>query len=73
MHLDQTKDVELRAQGREECLGAGDRWIDLRQCPACGHVGCCDSSLSLLGRDAPYFRAALSPTGSVQALDVVGA
>jgi uncharacterized UBP type Zn finger protein len=22
----------------------GDRWVHLRMCLACGHVGCCDSS-----------------------------
>jgi uncharacterized UBP type Zn finger protein len=22
----------------------GDRWVHLRLCLACGHVGCCDSS-----------------------------
>lgn len=40
---------------------------------ACGYVGRCDSSVSLLGCNALSFRAALSPTGSVQALKVVRA
>jgi uncharacterized UBP type Zn finger protein len=31
--------------GCEECLKVGTRWIALRQCMACGHVGCCDSSI----------------------------
>ncbi|MBD2609542.1 UBP-type zinc finger domain-containing protein [Scytonema hofmannii FACHB-248] len=22
----------------------GDRWVHLRQCLLCGHIGCCDSS-----------------------------
>lgn len=30
--------------GCEECLAAGGRWVHLRLCLACGHVGCCDSS-----------------------------
>lgn len=30
--------------GCEECLQAGDRWVHLRLCESCGHVGCCDSS-----------------------------
>ena len=30
--------------GCEECLKMGDRWVHLRLCLACGHVGCCDSS-----------------------------
>ena len=28
----------------EECLKLGDRWVHLRMCLECGHVGCCDSS-----------------------------
>jgi CPA1 family monovalent cation:H+ antiporter len=28
----------------EECLAEGTRWVALRECRACGHVGCCDSS-----------------------------
>ena len=30
--------------GCEECLASGDRWVHLRMCLECGHVGCCDSS-----------------------------
>ena len=30
--------------GCEECLAMGDRWVHLRLCLECGHVGCCDSS-----------------------------
>ena len=28
----------------EECLKEGTPWVELRECQACGHVGCCDSS-----------------------------
>lgn len=28
----------------EECLIEGTRWVALRECRVCGHVGCCDSS-----------------------------
>lgn len=28
----------------EECVEAGTTWVALRECQACGHVGCCDSS-----------------------------
>ncbi|HZT73739.1 MAG TPA: UBP-type zinc finger domain-containing protein [Terriglobales bacterium] len=28
----------------EECMRTGDRWVHLRMCLECGHVGCCDSS-----------------------------
>ena len=43
-HLDQARDVAPSADGCEECLKAGDRWVHLRLCLVCGHVGCCDSS-----------------------------
>ena len=32
------------AEGCEECLRDGTRWVHLRLCLICGHVGCCDSS-----------------------------
>jgi monovalent cation/hydrogen antiporter len=28
----------------EDCLREGTRWVALRLCRECGHVGCCDSS-----------------------------
>ncbi len=43
-HLDQVRQVSPRSDGCEECLQTGDRWVELRQCLTCGHVGCCDSS-----------------------------
>ena len=45
-HLDQVERVELPADvaGCEECLASGDRWVHLRMCQTCGHIGCCDSS-----------------------------
>jgi uncharacterized UBP type Zn finger protein len=36
--------VAPRSSGCEECLKAGQRWVNLRLCLTCGHVGCCDSS-----------------------------
>ena len=30
--------------GCEDCLRTGGRWVHLRLCLDCGHVGCCDSS-----------------------------
>ncbi|MBN9610709.1 MAG: UBP-type zinc finger domain-containing protein [Actinobacteria bacterium] len=30
--------------GCEECLATGSRWVRLRMCLTCGHIGCCDSS-----------------------------
>ncbi|HEU4586579.1 MAG TPA: UBP-type zinc finger domain-containing protein [Gemmatimonadaceae bacterium] len=44
-HLDQVRDVTPRTpEGCEECLQMGARWVHLRLCLECGHVGCCDSS-----------------------------
>lgn len=31
-------------EGCEECLATGGRWVHLRLCLQCGHVGCCDNS-----------------------------
>ena len=71
-HLNQIKDVTPSADGCEECLAMGDTWVHLRECLSCGHVGCCDSSASLLGRNGtPSFRAVLSPAGAVRTLEVV--
>ncbi|OGO38217.1 MAG: hypothetical protein A2147_02265 [Chloroflexi bacterium RBG_16_57_8] len=43
-HTDQIKDVMPSAEGCEDCLKTGDKWVELRMCMVCGHVGCCDSS-----------------------------
>ena len=43
-HLDTIRPVTPSAPGCEECLQMGSRWLHLRLCLACGHVGCCDSS-----------------------------
>jgi uncharacterized UBP type Zn finger protein len=43
-HLDAVRDVSPRTEGCEECLASGSRWVHLRLCLSCGHVGCCDSS-----------------------------
>jgi uncharacterized UBP type Zn finger protein len=32
------------AAGCKECLEMGSRWVHLRICLSCGHVGCCDDS-----------------------------
>ncbi|WP_406289979.1 ubiquitin carboxyl-terminal hydrolase 14 [Embleya sp. NBC_00896] len=31
-------------EGCEDCLRNGTRWVHLRECLTCGHIGCCDSS-----------------------------
>ena len=45
-HLDQVELTELPAQvdGCEDCLRTGGKWLHLRICLTCGHVGCCDNS-----------------------------
>jgi uncharacterized UBP type Zn finger protein len=43
-HTDQIRDVQPGSNGCEECLKTGQRWVHLRMCLTCGHVGCCDSS-----------------------------
>jgi len=43
-HLSQIREVTSSVKGCEECLQTGGRWVQLRMCLTCGHVGCCDSS-----------------------------
>lgn len=44
-HLPANDTVTARTPaGCEECLANGGRWVHLRLCLSCGHVGCCDSS-----------------------------
>jgi hypothetical protein len=44
-HLDQIQIEPPEAvEGCEDCLRTGGRWVHLRTCLTCGHVGCCDSS-----------------------------
>jgi hypothetical protein len=58
-HLGQVRDVSPRTDGCEECLATGGRWVHLRMCRTCGHVGCCDSSP---GRHASgHFRTSAHP------------
>ena len=43
-HTESIRTVTPSAPGCEECLAMGARWVHLRLCRTCGHVGCCDSS-----------------------------
>ncbi|HEV3228073.1 MAG TPA: UBP-type zinc finger domain-containing protein [Solirubrobacteraceae bacterium] len=45
-HLDQIQITERPEDvpGCEDCLKTGGRWLHLRMCETCGHIGCCDSS-----------------------------
>lgn len=45
-HIDsiEVKDVPADVPGCEDCLREGTRWVHLRMCQSCGHIGCCDNS-----------------------------
>jgi hypothetical protein len=43
-HLDTIEAVDPSGPGCVECLATGGRWVHLRRCAECGHVGCCDNS-----------------------------
>jgi uncharacterized UBP type Zn finger protein len=45
-HLDHVQILELpeAVEGCVDCLAAGTKWLHLRICLECGHVGCCDDS-----------------------------
>ncbi len=43
-HMELVADVKPSSDGCEDCLRMGGRWVHLRLCMTCGHVGCCDSS-----------------------------
>jgi len=44
-HLGEVHDVTpSTTHGCEDCLREGTRWVHLRECLSCGHVGCCDNS-----------------------------
>lgn len=42
-----------------ECVATGSRWVHLRLCMACGHVGCCDASPNRHARS--HFEATSHP------------
>jgi hypothetical protein len=43
-HLNHIRDIAPSGDGCVECLQTGGRWVHLRRCAECGHVGCCDQS-----------------------------
>ncbi len=43
-HLKEASDLQPSKRVCEECIKTGDKWVHLRICLTCGHVGCCDSS-----------------------------
>ena len=38
------REVRRPADGCQDCMESGGRWVHLRECLTCGRVGCCDSS-----------------------------
>jgi uncharacterized UBP type Zn finger protein len=42
--IDDAAPAPRTPDGCEECLATGSRWVHLRLCLTCAHVGCCDSS-----------------------------
>lgn len=43
-HLDAARWVAPSERICHDCVALGQRWVRLRTCLACGHVGCCDDS-----------------------------
>ena len=43
-HFSEIHDVKPSADGCEDCQKIGGKWVHLRMCMSCGHVGCCDNS-----------------------------
>ncbi len=58
-HLNSIRPVKPSARGCEDCLKIGGRWVHLRLCLTCGHVGCCDSSPHR--HASAHFRATTHP------------
>ncbi|WP_380871980.1 hypothetical protein ACFB49_29370 [Sphingomonas sp. DBB INV C78] len=44
LHSATVSSVTPGSRGCEECLKEDGRWVHLRLCRSCGHVGCCDQS-----------------------------
>jgi hypothetical protein len=43
-HLEGLSDTVAAARECEDCVREGTKWVHLRRCLGCGHVGCCDNS-----------------------------
>jgi len=44
-HLVEIREVTPDStEGCTDCLREGSRWVHLRECLVCGHIGCCDNS-----------------------------
>lgn len=58
-HLNSVRVVDTDIDYCEECVKLGDKWVHLRMCLTCGHVGCCDSSKNKHARR--HFRSSGDP------------
>ena len=58
-HLDTITDAAPSDDGCTDCLPIGGRWVQLRRCAGCGHVGCCDSSPNM--HATKHFHASSHP------------
>jgi uncharacterized UBP type Zn finger protein len=47
-HVDEiaVRELPVEVEGCVDCLASGGKWLHLRICLSCGHVGCCDDSPS---------------------------
>jgi ubiquitin-hydrolase Zn-finger-containing protein len=43
-HFELAGNPPPRTKGCEECMALGEKWVALRVCLSCGHVGCCEDS-----------------------------
>ena len=43
-HFASVGDPPPTTKGCAECMALGEKWIALRVCLTCGHVGCCEDS-----------------------------
>jgi Zn-finger in ubiquitin-hydrolases and other protein len=45
-HVRSITELPEFVEGYEGCLAVESKWLHLRICLACGHIGCCDDSLN---------------------------
>src|SRR5471030_2698676 len=56
-HLAHHKITRTKTHVCEDCIKTGDKWVHLRLCMECGHVGCCDSSKNKHATKHPVIRS----------------
>ena len=58
-HFFEIRDVTPSADGCEDCLKIGGRWVHLRMCMSRGHVWCCD--YSTIRHATKHYNAVIHP------------